>query len=315
MIRTMLLLKDGKLEFDAPIEKVTHDDVDWYWVDFSEPLEEEINYLSELFHFHLLAIEDCLNMLQRPKLNDYETYQFFVLHLLRDSKTRPEEVNVFRSERSIVSFHMKPNEIADEVRERFREKPELVQKGPDYLLYLILDGLVDQYFPILYKIDDELEHLESEYFLRPNQRMINRVFFIRKRLHSIRRSVEPLQDVVRQILQTQTEKWKTKHRIYYADIYDHLSKLLELIDTFLQIGIDLINSYTSLGSQRMNRIMMVLTMITTIFMPLTLLAGIYGMNFDNMPELHWKYGYYFVLGVMSLVAGAMLIWFRRKGWF
>lgn len=315
MIRTMMVHIGGKVEINVPIEKIFQEKSEWYWVDFQEPTSEEIEYLSTLFQFHHLAIEDCLNMLQRPKLDDYGDYQFIVLHALVNSRLRPEEVNVFRGEHYLVSFHMKPNRVIHEIWKRVGDQTEILQKGTDYLLYMILDGLVDQYFPVLYKIDDELERLESEYFLRPNQRLINRIFKTRKDLHSIRRSIEPSQDVVRQILHPQHDKWKTHHRLFYADIYDHLTKLLEMTDTFLQIGIDLINSYTSLSSQRMNRIMMVLTVITTIFMPLTLIVGIYGMNFDNMPELHWKYGYYIVLAVMAGIAGTMVLWFRRKGWF
>lgn len=315
MIRTIKIHISGEVEFDVPIEKISREESEWYWVDFEEPTSEEIAYLSDFFQFHHLAIEDCLNMLQRPKLQDYEDYQFFILHSRVNSRLRPEEMNVFRGEHYLVSFHMKPNRVIDEIWKRVSDQTELLQKGTDYLLYMILDELVDQYFPVLYKIDDELERLESEYFLHPNQRLINRIFKTRKLLHSIRRSVEPSQDVVRQILHPQNDKWKTQHRLFYADVYDHLSKLLEMTDTFLQIGIDLINSYASLGSQRMNRIMMVLTVITTIFMPLTLIVGIYGMNFDNMPELHWKYGYYVVLSIMTGIAGAMVIWFRKKRWF
>ncbi|MFC4769606.1 magnesium/cobalt transporter CorA [Effusibacillus consociatus] len=315
MVRTMLLLNNGEILYERPVEEIINQQAKWFWVDFSEPTAQEIQYLSDIFAFHHLAIEDCLHLLQRPKIDDFGDYRFFVLHAVSNQKGKPEEINLFVAKNYIVSFRMNPNQDLDKVWNQVKQNPELTQKGPDYLLYLIIDRLVDQYFPVLLRIDDELERLESENFLRPSQRMINRVFKIRKDLLSLRRSLEPYREVVREILHPEDEKWKIKYRIFFGDIYDHLAKLLEMTDTYRQIGSDLIESYVSLNSQRMNRVMVTLTVITTIFMPLTFLAGIYGMNFDNMPELHWKYGYFFVLTLMSVIAGGMVIWFRRRGWF
>jgi magnesium transporter len=292
--------------------------------------------LSDFFQFHPLAVEDCLHLLQRPKVDDYGTYRFFVLHALTNNRARPDEVNLFVGKSYVVSFHLRPNRVIDQMWEQLQlllqpvqhnaspENPggdeglqgaNLLQKGADYLLYLIIDRIVDQYFPVLYKIDEELERLESQHFLRPTQQMINRVFKIRKDLLALRRTLDPFRDVVREIMHPQDEQWRTPHRLFFADIHDHLKKLVEMTDVYRQIGSDLIDSYISLNSQRMNRVMMTLTVITIIFMPLTFIVGVYGMNFDNMPELHWKYGYYAVLALMGVIAGSMVLWFKRKGWF
>lgn len=314
MIRTMTVLTNGEVQYDRPVEAMSDQDVKWFWVDFAEPTEKEVQYLSGFFSFHHLAIEDCLHLLQRPKIDDYGDYRFFVLHAVASSKAKAEEINLFVAPGYIVSFHMHSNQELDRLWEEVRAHREHIQKGPDYILYLIVDRLVDQYFPVLHKIDDELEKIETENFLRPTQRMINRVFKIRKDLLTLRRSLEPYREVVREILHPPENKWKIEHRVFFKDIYDHLTKLLEMTDTYRQIGTDLVDSYVSLNSQRMNRVMMVLTVITTIFMPLTFIVGIYGMNFDNMPELHWKYGYYLVLLVMGVIALWMIVWFKRKGW-
>ncbi|BCJ86187.1 magnesium/cobalt transporter CorA [Effusibacillus dendaii] len=315
MIHTLCVLNDGNVLYNVPLEQMDTYSPKWFWVEFSQPTEQEILYLSSYFSFHHLAIEDCLHLLQRPKLDDYGEYRFLVLHAFSQPQTRPEEVNLFVSDRYIVSFHMQVNEDLTHIKEYYQTNPSLVEKGMEYLLYSIIDRLVDQYFPLLHQIDDELDRLESAYFLRPTEKMINRVFEIRKELLALRRTFDPCRDVINQILHPEEEKWKPQHRLFFRDIYDHLTKLLEMTDTYRQIGNDLIESYAMLNSQRINRVMMTLTVITTIFMPLSFLAALYGMNFVNMPELHWRYGYYAVLILMGITATGMVVWFKRKGWF
>lgn len=315
MIRTLLVLDDDTLKFDVPIDKRHLDEAMWYWVDFSEPTTNETQYLSDLFGFHHLAVEDCLHGLQRPKVDDYGEYRFFVLHTLSNSGIMPEEINLFEGSNYILTYHNNANFVIDEIWEQLKQDPARIKKGPDYLLYSVLDGLVDQYFPLFCKFGDELEWLESEYFPRLTRRMINRVFKIRRELLILRRSLEPLRDVIKSILHPEDKKWKTRYRAFFSDIHDNLIRLVEMTETYRHMGLDLIESHVSLNSHRINHVMVTLTVITTIFMPLTFIAGIYGMNFDYMPELRWKYGYFSVLAFMAVVAGAMVLWFRRKEWF
>lgn len=315
MIRTMLMLENGDIQFGESIEKIRSAQLKWYWVDFAQPTKEEVQYLFDLFGFHHFAIEDCLHRVRRPKVDDYGDYRFFVLHALSNSKIQPVEVYLFVGKNYIISFYKSPNRVIEELWEQLKESPQRTEKGLDYLLYLVMKGLVDQYFPLFCRFGDELERLESEHFFRLTQRMINRIFQIRRELFTLRGSLEPLRDVIKGILHPEDDKWITKYRVLFNDVHDDLIRLVELTEVYRQMGLDLIEGHVSFNSQRMNRVIITLTVITTIFMPLSFIAGIYGMNFDYMPELRWKYGYFLVLTLMGVIAGSMILWFRRRNWF
>ncbi|GBF32131.1 magnesium and cobalt transport protein CorA [Desulfocucumis palustris] len=315
MIRTALLFENGDIRFEESIKKPP-DRVKWHWTDFSQPTEEEVQYLFGLFgHQHGFSIKDWLLKVRRPKIDNYGEYRFFVLHTLSDLKIYPEVLYLFEGENYIVTFHKSPNRVIEEVWEYMKESPRRMEKGLDYLLYSVINSLVNQYHPLFSKFGNELERLESKHFLNLTQPMINRIFKIRRDLFTLRGSLEPLRDVLQGILHPADDKWKTKYRVLFGDIQDDLIRLVEMTEIYRQMGLDLIESHVSLNSQRMNRVIIILTIITTIFMPLSFIAGIYGMNFDYMPELGWKYGYYSVLGLMGAIAGAMILWFKRKGWF
>jgi magnesium transporter len=290
-------------------------DIVWYWVDFNEPTDEEALLLETSFQFHPLAIEDCFHLLQRPKVDHYEDVHFFVLHALNPVTLAAEEVDMFWGKHSIVTFHLFPSSEIDEAWRRIAEQQLLREKGHVYAAYLVMDKLVDAYFPSVYQIEDQLNDFETQVAGESIHELMNNVFEIRSRLLKLRKTIVPMRDLFYRLISSDKIEGVKSQMFYFTDIHDHLLKLSEIIESNRDMTADIRDSYISLNSNRMNEIMKTLTVITTIFMPLTFLAGIYGMNFQHMPELDWQWGYFLCLLVMLAVGFGMYLWFRKKGWF
>lgn len=288
------------------------------WVDIEMPTAEEYSLLENRFKFHYLALEDCRNRQNRTKLDEYKGYSFLVLQVLlaRNQRNRLqfEELKVFLGENYLVTIHHQPISFLDEVYARCQQKQELISKGVDFLFYTLLDTLVDQYLPFFDTINDDVERLEEMIFLDPAKEHLNELFQLRRQLVALRRVLSPLRDILNLLLNPGTGCLPETHRAYFLDIYDHILRSLETVDTSHDLLNGLFEMYLSLVSNKLNVVMKTLTIITTIFMPLTLIAGIYGMNFENLPELKWRYGYFITLGIMGVVTGAMLLFFRNKKW-
>jgi len=315
MIRTMAITKDMKLKHGLTIEKIFESDISWFWVDFESAVEEEVALLGQCFHFHPLSIEDCLQLLQRPKLDYYEGYSFFVFNALNQKSLEPEEIGVFVGDNYIVSFHTNKLSEIDESWHRITTNESTWDKGPSYVTYLILDKIVDQFFPAVYKIEDHLNELDNNTKGKSVGRLMDEVFDIRGGLLNLRRIVNSMRDLLYRIMNSERLNGFKEHRLYFSDIYDHLLKLSDMIESNRDMTADMRDSYMSMSSNRMNTNMMVLTVISTIFIPLTFIAGVYGMNFEFMPELEWRYGYFVSLGIMIFLGVSMFLWFKRKGWF
>lgn len=313
MIRTMAITKDRKVLGSLSLEQLTEDEVTWYWVDFSDPNEQEASFLESFFHFHPLAVEDCFHYLQRPKLDYYEDFNFFVLHRLQEKNLIAEEIDVFLTDHSIVTFHKGQAIEIDKVWERIQAMKEELPKGPYFIFYQLMDKLVDQYFPILYKIEDGLNEVGNMGTLAPA--VMDRVFALRGDLLRLRKTIIPMRELVYRIINSEHLAKVKQYREYFLDVYDHLVRLSEMVESNREMTADIRDNYISFNSNRMNAIMMILTVITVIFMPLTFIVGVYGMNFDYMPELKWHYGYFGVLILMASIAFGMYLWFKRKGWF
>ncbi|MFC5530587.1 magnesium/cobalt transporter CorA [Cohnella yongneupensis] len=317
MLRTIAVTQDARLLEDVPLERLSDEEIEWYWVDFACPTEQEVGLLGSHFRFHPLAIEDCMHFLQRPKIDQYDDTHFFVIHSLHPLTREAEEVDFFLSPKGIVTFHLSPSQEIEDVRRRVLE-PAYVEEGKNhnFIAYMLIDALVDNYFPSLFQIEDELNELEDREETERNiQALTEQVYRIRADLLRLRRTVIPMRDMLYRIISADKIPVVKEQLAYFTDIYDHLLKLAEMIDSNREVTADLRDSYDSLRSNRMNGIMKTLTVITTIFMPLTFIAGIYGMNFVHMPELEWQHGYFGVIGFMALLGGAMFVWFKRKGWF
>ncbi|PLR69369.1 MULTISPECIES: magnesium/cobalt transporter CorA [Bacillaceae] len=312
MIRIFAVTNDLKLLKDIPMNRLSDSAIKWFWVDFDAPTEEETILLKTHFNFHPLAIEDCLHFLQRPKLDYYEGYDFFVLHTLNKDSLSPEEIDIFVGKNSIISFHLSPSSEIEMVQQKLMGDNNILNKGAMYIFYSIMDKIVDEFFPTIYKIEDSISEIETK---EANQDLIESVFEIRNQLLKLRRIIFPMRELLYRILNSERVIIPKEERVYFMDIYDHLLKLSEMIESNREMTNDIRDSYISLNSNRMNKIMKTLTVMTSIFIPLTFIASIYGMNFEYMPELTWRWGYFGVLGIMFAVGSGMLIGLWIKGWF
>ena len=312
MIHTYALTQDNILKQDIEINQVNSPEYKFFWVDFDQPTEQEIRLLTGFFHFHPLAVEDCLHFIQRPNMNFYDNVLFFVLHSLNQSSLKCEEVDVFVGEKFVVSFHLQNEPAFKEISKKVTSQKDINKIGPLFILHTIIDELVDNYFPIMHQIEDKLTAFEENE--ARSRKIINEVYDIRGDLIRLRKTIYPMRDLLYRIMNSDKIRETGQYQQYFADIYDHLQKLTDMLNDNQEITADMRENFMSVQSYKMNSIMMTLTVFTTIFMPLTFIVGVYGMNFDNMPELHWKFGYFAVLGVMAFIAIAMSVWFYRKGW-
>ncbi|MEM1504934.1 magnesium/cobalt transporter CorA [Domibacillus sp. 8LH] len=314
MIRILAVDKEKQLLINPALDALV--EMDWYWVDFNMPTKEEILLLSSHFQFHPLAIEDCVHFLQRPKLEYYENLSFLVIHALNKKTLEAHEVDLFMGENFIVSFHFQDLKEMNAVWEMFEKATDVNRFRPVEIGYKIMDKIVDSFFPMVQELEDYLLSVENYYGSKnATDTLINKVFGVRKDLLKLRRTIMPMRELIYRILESKRFIIQEQKRAYFQDIYDHLLKLSEMIESNRELTSDIRDNYISLNSFRMNNIMKTLTVITTIFMPLTFIAGIYGMNFENMPELKWHFGYYIILGMMFFIGFGMFIWFKSKGWF
>lgn len=314
MIRTIGFTNEKKLIFDFPLSEIHTQNILWYWIDFDEPSEEELSLLHSFFHFHPLAIEDCLLGLQRPKINYYEDYAFFVLHAICQESMKAHELNMFFGENYVVTFHLNKLPELENVRKSIIGNPTKWDGGHTLVAYHVMDEVVSNYFPVLYKIEDHLNDIEE--MLSPTSVHLSKdlVFDVRQDLLRLRRSIIPMQELLNRILNSERLAFQANELAYFIDIQDDLLRLSDTLELNRDLTADIRDVQLSINSNQMNRIMMTLTIISSVFIPLTFIAGIYGMNFDYMPELHWRFSYLAVLGVMLFIGISMLLLFRHKGW-
>ncbi|SDM39764.1 magnesium/cobalt transporter CorA [Bacillus sp. OK048] len=318
MISFMGITKENKIEKQAFIDKLNFTKYKWFWVDFNEPSDDEINHLAETFQFHPLAIEDCLyNTTQRPKLDYYEDYTFFITHIVREDETEiiKEELDFFVGENFIVTFHLMPSMEVIQVADRLMTRKNIEKFTSHHVFYEILDKIVDNYFPIIYKIEEKLDEIEENTLNKSMNDLLKELFETRYMLLNLTHTVNPMRDLLYRMLNSQHLKNIIERKEYFSDIYDHLLKLSEMLMANREITADIRDNYLSLNSHQTNNVMKVLTIMTSIFAPLTFIAGIFGMNFQNMPELSWEYGYPLSLLLMAVIGVSMLVWFKKKGWF
>jgi magnesium transporter len=283
--------------------------------------EKTLRDLAALFHLHPLAMEDVVNVHQRPKVDRYGEMLFITLRMhARKEVLQTEQVSMFVGKKFVITFLEDPGDCFDAIRRRLRESDGLIrQRGSDYLAYALLDGAIDAYFPLLEEFGEHLEELEDEVVLRPMPAIAARIHEAKYDLRALRRIVWPLRDAMNELARDSSSIICDETRVYLRDLYDHTVQIIDIVETYREMGSDLTDLYLSSLSNRMNEIMRVLTVIATIFMPLSFIVGVYGMNFDtdspwNMPELHWKYGYEFVWFVIVAATVGMLYFFYRRGW-
>jgi len=315
LIRTIAITKDLKPIYDLPLTELSSKNILWYWMDFNSPTEEESSLLETHFHFHHLSIEDCVFSFNSPKVDYYDDYNYFVLNALDEFTLDPIEVSLFVGSNYIVSYHNAQLKELDEAWEKVSTAEKSLCKGPSFIAHQIFDNIVDYFFPAINKIDDKLNKIEVHGMKKPVHKLMDEVFEIRSDLLKLRRTISSMRDLLYRILNSERLEGFNEHKLYFSDIHDHLIKLSDMIDSNREMTSDMRDNYLSINSSRMNRHMMVLTVMTSIFIPLTFIVGVYGMNFKHMPELEWKYGYFIVLLFMAILSLEMYLWFKRKGWF
>ncbi|MEI7596573.1 MAG: magnesium/cobalt transporter CorA [Bacteroidota bacterium] len=281
---------------------------------------DNIEKIGLHYKLHPLLLEDIVNTEQRPKLEEYDNALFLTLKLLsyntNTQEIDSEHVSFVLTGNTLISFQENNADSFELLRKRIEAgKGTIRAKGTDYLLYSLLDVVVDNYFSIIENISETIENLEEELFENPNQSSLQTIQNNKKDFLILRKAIYPLRESIYKLQNNDSNLIKESTAKYFRDVYDHTIQIIENIENYRDINLGLKDIYLSSISLKMNRIMQVLTIISTIFIPLTFIVGLYGMNFDFMPELHWRYGYFFVWGVIVVVTISLTIAFKRKKWF
>ena len=292
--------------------------VSWINVDGIHEVEI-IEKIGKNYGIHPLLLEDVLNTEQRPKIEDFDDYLFLVLKMLSFDEERrgvnTEQVSLILGPNYVISFQEREGDVFNPVRDRIRNaKGRIRRMGADYLAYALLDSIVDSYFLILERIGDRIEGLEEDLISNPGEMTLQTIHHLKREMIFLRRSIWPLREVISGISRKESNLIKESTEIFLRDVYDHTIQVIDTIESFRDTVSGMLDIYLSSLSNRMNEVMKVLTIFASIFIPLTFVAGIYGMNFSNMPELGWKWGYFGALAIMAGIGISMLFYFKKKHW-
>lgn len=290
------------------------------WLDMTNPTAEEREILHRDFNFHPLAVEDIEHAHQRPKIEQYEHFYLMVFYTLAapaaaEAGLCTSEMALFVGPNYLVTVHTDPLPVLDEVAHRWQANPAGTAPGVAGLLHAILDAVVDDYFPVVDDFGDRIDDLEERIFAAEENQALLPIFQLKKDLLALRRIVAPERDVVNVLMRRELPFIAPGLIVYFQDVYDHLVRLTDSVDTFRDLLTSALDAHLSVVSNRLNQVMKTLTAISAVLMSAALIAGIYGMNFRYMPELQWRYGYLLSLAIMVAIASALAIFFRRKGWW
>ncbi|TRV05652.1 MAG: magnesium/cobalt transporter CorA [Microcystis wesenbergii Mw_QC_B_20070930_S4] len=283
--------------------------------------ETVLKQVGEIFNLHPLLLEDVVNVPQRPKLEDYNNQLLVISQMVRlkedESGFDTEQVSFVLGKRYLLSFQEEELQDCFEiVRDRIRTSQGRVRKsGADYLTYLLLDTIIDGYFPVVEHYEDRIEALEDAIISNPDRDTMQEIYDVRRELLALRRLIWPMRNVLHLLMRDHHGIVSDEVQIYFRDSYDHVIQILEIIEAYRELAASLMDVYMSTMGNKLNEIMKFLTVISTIFIPLTFIVGVYGMNFENMPELKGEWSYFMVWLVMLAVAGGLIFYFWRKGWF
>jgi magnesium transporter len=282
-----------------------------------------VRAIAEKYHLHPLAIEDVLHVPQRPRVvayeeaNGYQARLFVIVRMLdlREGQLLTEQVSLFVGHRTVITFQESPGDVWDPIRERLKTAgSRLRSTDASFLAYSLIDAVVDQAFPILEHFGDRLELVEDMVLRRPTSESFQEIHRLKRELLLLRRAMWPMREVVQRLAREPHECFSQVTQTYLRDVYDHAVQIIDILETYREMASGLTETYMSAISNRMNEIMKVLTIIGTIFIPLTFLAGVYGMNFHHFPELEWRWAYPAFWGICLVTAVGMVSWFRRRGW-
>jgi len=322
VITTVYLNSDSK-EFTenclaADISELRALDQNVVWADVSDPTNRDFEDLAEEFGFHHLSIEDCQNEHQRPKIEEYPGYYFIVLYEAElagpHDRLELRELNIFLGKNYLVTVHSRPIRAIETARRLWHEWTDRSDQGAGLLAYLLIDAIVDDYLPLLDIVSERMDDLEDSIFGEWRAESIEEIFSIKKKLLYLRRAITPLRDVFNMLLRREQPIFPRETHVYFQDVFDHLIRVADTVDTLRDMLGSTMDAYLSVSGNRMNKVMKRLTSISTILMSVTLIAGIYGMNFALMPELRWRYGYVFALSSMVVVGLALYVYLKKVKW-
>jgi len=288
------------------------------WLDALDPSHEEMNFLAKEFEFHPLAIEDYFAPHHRPKVDEYPGYFFVVTHSVsyhpESGEVRPLELDLFVGRNYIVTVHREPLSSLEETARRWQANPGMQREGAGLLLYQILSSMVDSYFPVLDEIDAKLDEIEDDIFERGGRASVEVIFRLKRGLVVLRRIAAPLRDTFNILTRREHPLLSANTITYLRDIYDETLRIVDAIDTYRDILTGALDAYLTVMSNQLNSVMKTLTVVATVLISVTVITGIYGMNFRYMPEIHWHYGYPAALGAMAATAFILLYYFKRIKW-
>lgn len=278
-----------------------------------------VQQIGDSFGIHSLTLEDILHTAQRPKAEFYDGYVYFVLQMVRYNESRremdTEQLSMILTADYVITFQERPGDVLDALRARIAQnKGRICKQGADYLFYAILDVVIDHYFLSLEGMGEYIEELETRALDQPTPSLVGELHGVKRELLFLRKATWPLREQITTLLREEDPHISRDTAIYMRDLYDHTIQVIDTVETFRDMVTGLLDVYLSSLSNRMNDVMRVLTIIATVFIPLTFIAGVYGMNFEYMPELRYPWSYPAVLGVCAALAIGMLAWFKRKGW-
>ncbi len=294
------------------------------WINIINPVDvEEFKKFGEHFNLHPLAMEDVFNRGQSPKLEVYDDHSFICFNRVKNENGfETEEVDIFFNKNWVITVVEEKDDPFEPIRKRIESLTSRHKKYEvDYLLYSILDFFIDEMFPVLNSFGDEIENIEEELLGNPTKSTIHKVHDLKRNLLALRRISWPGREVINQLSRNGTGYIKPSTKIYLRDCYDHIVQVIDIIETYRELTSNMMDIYLSSVSNRLNEVMKVLTIIATIFMPLSFIVGLYGMNFNpavspwNMPELNWYFGYPIILAILVMISGGMLVYFKKKKWF
>ncbi|MFM2062346.1 MAG: hypothetical protein RLZZ507_2016 [Cyanobacteriota bacterium] len=297
------------------------------WVDVQGLGNRDIlERLGKVFDLHPLVLEDVMNMAERPKIEDYEDQLLIIARMVvpkgRSYGFHSEQVSFVLGKHYLLTVQEEPEyDCFDGVRMRIEKNKGTIRKqGADYLAYALLDAIIDGFFPVLELYGERIEELEEEVIVKPTPQTLQQIYQIRRELLQLRRAIWPQRDAINSLIRDSSEIISDEVRIYLRDCYDHTVQVMDMVETYRELASGLMDVYLSAVSNKMNEVMKLLTVVSSIFIPLTFVAGIYGMNFNtekspyNMPELNWYWGYPLCLGLMGVIAGGLIFFFWRRGW-
>ena len=321
MIDSILCMENGKVKNVTSAQLQTRlSQKKPIWIDVLAPTKEDMDFLQKKLFLHKLAIKDCLSFTQRPKLVEFPEQLFMVVHDLHYNKGELifNELDIFLGKNFVVTVHRHPVDAVKQIQQRISEEPGLWKKGSCFIVSQVIAIIVEAYFPVLDALDDTIDEIEDVVFKNPTPAVLNKTFKLKRSVLELRKTVSPQRDAISEIIMNDSPLIHPETLVYYRNIYDHLIRMHDLIDTYRDLITGILDAYLSVVSNRMNEVMKVLTMFATVMMPLTLIAGIYGMNFKFIPEIHTpfgeSFGYFFALGLMLSVGLIMIFFFKRKQW-